>query len=79
MARFLTVFATVLSVRAVLGNHALAARVCALLRVDHMRVTSRGDSTRLKQESQVRALLDPSTGGLIGRRSLDRLLRFNPH
>lgn len=39
LARFLTVLATVLSIGTALGNHALAAGMCAF-GVSHVRVTS---------------------------------------
>jgi len=42
LARFLTVLATVLSIGTALGNHALAARVCAFVCVGHVEVTSLG-------------------------------------
>ena len=40
LARFLTVLATVLSIGTALGNHALAAGMCAFVCVSHVRVTS---------------------------------------
>ena len=39
-ARFLTVLATVLSIGTALGDHALAAGMCAFVCVSHVRVTS---------------------------------------
>src|SRR5258705_5378343 len=61
LARLLAVLATVLPVGTVLGNHTLAAGMCALGCVGHGE-TPRGHCMRLTQESQAPRVPRPFPG-----------------